>query len=297
MAELIQKATEWDKQSAAFKKVRPLETLHQTHIMQPKYDGCHMLIDTTAQRAFSRTNETVRSCDHLIKRCVDLFGPGAVIQGEAYMQDTPFPFISGKYRQHAPWEPMEYVVYDALPDWAFRAGRYDEPYYIRQDWLYTWAGLEPISEGGVYMAAWAWANGTDVQAKANEYVKQGGYDGLMLRDPNAPWVAGPARKGELVKVKPTATLDLRCNGVIRGEGKHAGRLGAISVSYRGATSCVGTGFSDDERELLWRAACDGTASSPIGQIVEIECMAVNPNNTLREPRFKGIRWDKERPDE
>jgi DNA ligase-1 len=290
VADLIQKATEWDKQSAAFKKVRPLETLHQTHIMQPKYDGCHMLIDTTAQRAFSRTNETVRSCDHLIKRCRDLFGPGWVIQGEAYMQDTPFPFISGKYRQHAPWEPMEYVVYDALPDWAFRAGRYDEPYYIRQDWLYTWAGLEPISEGGVYMAAWDWANGTDVQAKANEYVKQGGYDGLMLRDPNAPWVAGPARKGELVKVKPTVTLDLRVVAWASQPGAKTGReVVTFTVEYRGVRTDVGSGVPHD--------ITPDNAQAYVGHIVEIECMAVNPNNTLREPRFKGLRWDKERPDE
>ena len=258
--------------------------------MQPKYDGCHLIIDTSARRAFSRTNETVRSCDHLIKRCRDLFGPGWVIQGEAYMQDTPFPFISGKYRQHAPWEPMEYVVYDALPVERFAAGSDTATYSERWEFLYEILRYYGPAEGGVYPTESDWANGTDVQAKANEYVKQGGYDGLILRDPNAIWVAGPARKGELVKVKPTVTLDLRVVAWASQPGAKTGReVVTFTVEYRGARTDVGSGVPHD--------ITPDNAQTYVGQIVEIECMAVNPNNTLREPRFKGIRWDKERPDE
>lgn len=287
MADIIQKATEWDKQSAAFKKVRPLDTLHQTHWAQPKYDGCHMLIDTTARRAFSRTNETVRSCDHLIKKCVDLFGQGWIVQGEAYMQDTPFPFISGKYRQHAPWEPMEYVVYDALPRAAFAVGRDGSPYYTRFEALDIALYTCDQGEGQVWLADTCEALGTDVQAKANEYVKQGGYDGLILRDPNAIWVAGPSRNGEIVKVKPSVTLDLRVGAVIVDVGTKTGRnVYTIVVDYRGAMTTVGSGIPHKLEDV----------PQP-GQIVEVECMSVNPNNTLREPRFKAIRHDKDQPDE
>ena len=106
------------------------------------------------------------------------------------------------------------------------------------------------------------------QVLAQEYVRRGGYDGLILRDTRAPWQAGTARNGELIKVKPSVTLDLRCNGVIQGEGKHAGKLGAISVSFNGVNSCVGTGFSDDERDRFWRAAVRegafGKTSEPVG---------------------------------
>lgn len=287
MPEIIQKATEWDKQSAQFKKLRPLDTLHQTHWLQPKYDGCHMLVDTTNMRAFSRTNETVRSCDHIVKRVRDLFGPGWVVQGEAYMQDTPFPFISGKYRQHAPWEPMEFVVYDALPTPRFCAGRYDAPY--RERWEATVAPLmyfEP-AEGGVYAATLYLGHGLDVQKQANNYVAMGGYDGVILRDPNAIWVAGPSRKGELIKVKPNVSLDLRVSCVDVATGAKTGRaVYTIDVEYRGANTTVGSGMPHKQEDL----------PRP-GQIVEVECMAVNPNNTLREPRYKGIRHDKLEPDE
>jgi DNA ligase-1 len=139
------------------------------------------------------------------------------------------------------------------------------------------------------------------QVLAQEYVRRGGYDGLILRDRNAPWTSGLARNGELIKVKPSVTLDLRCNGVIQGEGKHAGKLGAISVSFHGVNSCVGTGFSDEQRDSFWKGATrndpDDLLLNPIGQIVEVECMCVNTNNTLREPRFKAVRWDKSKADD
>ena len=284
--DLIQKATEYDKQSARYKKVRPFDTLHQTHWLQPKYDGCHLIIDTSARRAFSRTNETVRSCDHLVARCLSLFGPGWTIQGEAYMQEESFPFISGKYRQHADWEAMEFVAYDMLPSPNFAAGRWDTLYRERFSLLEQALDLQPRAAGHVYITESMPALGMDVLAYANRMVAEGGYDGAVLRDPNMPWVAGKATWGELVKVKPTVSLDLMCTGYSYKPGEKTGRdVLTLTVAYRGVETEVGSGIP---HSLHWTDA--------FAKIVEIECMAVNPNNTLREPRFKSVRFDKKEAD-
>jgi len=182
---------------------------------------------------------------------------------------------------------MEYVVYDVLPTWAFKAGSYNEPYWSRRDRLAEQLCGCGDGPGQVYAAFSEDALGTDVQARANEYVKQGGHDGLILRDPGAFWVVGPARNGEIIKVKPSVSLDLMCTGYSYKKGAKTGRdVLTLTVAYRGVETEVGSGVP---HSLHWTDA--------FAKIIEVECMSVNTNNTLREPRFKAIRFDKEQPDE
>lgn len=291
--DLIQKATEYDKQSAKWKARRPFESLRQTHIIQPKYDGCHMLIDTSARRAFSRTNETVRSVDHIVDYVVAQVGPGWVVQGEAYIPGEPFPYISGKFRQHADCGEMRFVAYDMLREENFAGGRDNRLYADRlEDVQYHFGeGLDELRHAPVCSTVWAYARDVqDIQKYANDLVALGGYDGAILRDPHMPWVAGPSREGELIKVKPTISLDLRVVGWQSKPGTKTGRdVVTFTVEYRDAETNVGSGVPHD--------ITPDNAHRYLGQIVEVECMAVNPNNTLREPRFKGVRYDKTKPDE
>ena len=60
--------------------------------------------------------------------------------------------------------------------------------------------------------------------------------------------------------------------------------------YRGVQTDVGTGFTDREREEIAAAG-----QAPCG-IAEVEFMELTADGKLREPRFKGWRYDKEQPD-
>ena len=222
-----------------------------------------------------------------------------MFQGEVWLPDTPFKDISGAARRQSLQPNLGVVLYDCHWAGEFHAGRNIFGYAARRrelaDNLAKVSGYPHIRLGDSYNADEAPIGGWQVLAQ--EYVRRGGYDGLILRDTRSPWIAGTARNGELIKVKPSVTLDLRCNGVIQGEGKHAGKLGAISVSFNGVNSCVGTGFSDPERSEFWEGATTGRGPRIIGQLVEVECMCVNTNGTLREPRFKAVRWDKSKADD
>lgn len=75
-----------------------------------------------------------------------------------------------------------------------------------------------------------------------------GGEGLILRNPWSFWT--PKRTRNLLKVKPFVDDDARIVDFVWGEGKHEGRMGAMIVEWRDKTFELGTGFTDEERELV-----------------------------------------------
>jgi ATP-dependent DNA ligase len=101
-----------------------------------------------------------------------------------------------------------------------------------------------------------------------------GYEGLVLRQ-GEQWI----------KVKPEDTHDVTITGYAEGKGKHLGRLGYVLTAKGG----VGSGFTDTERETLWAEAKAGTL---IGQVIEVSCMQITPDDKFRHPFFVRMRPDK-----
>lgn len=275
------------EQCAAFKKKYPtLDDLPaDEYIMMPKYDGCLAIVVADGDgHVRTRTGEPITSIPHVLAQAREML-PGYVIFGEVYKFDTPFKDISGSFRRHAPQDDLILVAFDAVPVADWRAGKCDEPYKARLARLRD-AGLRtPVPSLLVAPAR----DLSAPQGFANEMVRHGGYDGAILRRKDAPWMTGASKNGEAIKVKPVQSLDLQAVGWFYGNGKHAGRAGGIVVEYRGVPTQVGTGFSDAEREAI---ASQGTRN----QIAEIEFMELTADGKLREPRFKGWRYDKEQPD-
>ena len=81
------------------------------------------------------------------------------------------------------------------------------------------------------------------------------WEGLMLRDAGAPYQY--KRTDKLLKIKQWQDIECRVVGVKAGIGKHLGRLGALIVDYKGYVVAVGSGFNDQEREILWRELKEG----------------------------------------
>lgn len=279
-----------DAQCAAFKKkYHSLGALPaDEYIMMAKYDGCLAIIvsdHSASASVISRTGEPITSMPHCAKAAAELL-PGWVIFGEAYKFDTPFKDISGAFRRHAPQDSLICVAFDAVPVADWRVGKCDIPYKDRLARLK--AAWQATPQSGIIVASAL--DYVAPQGFANAMVRQGGYDGAILRRKDAPWMAGASKNGEAIKVKPVQSLDLRAVDWFYGKGKHAGRAGGIVVEYRGVTTQVGTGFSDAERETI---AKQGTRD----WIAEVEFMELTEDGKLREPRFKGWRFDKTEPDQ
>lgn len=275
------------EQCAAFKKKYPtLDDLPaDEYIMMPKYDGCLAIVVADDEgHVLTRTGEPITSIPHVLAQARKLL-PGYVIFGEAYKFDTPFKDISGAFRRHAPQDDLIVVAFDAVPVADWRAGKCDESYKARLARLREAWHASPVPAIIVAPASDAGAS----QGFANALVANGGYDGAILRRADAPWTVGASKNGEAIKVKPVKSLDLRAVDWFIGKGKYQGLAGGIVVEYRGVTTQVGTGFSDAERETI---ASQGTRN----QIAEVEFMELTADGKLREPRFKGWRYDKEQPD-
>lgn len=124
----------------------------------------------------------------------------------------------------------------------------------------------------------------------NQRAIEGGYEGIMIKDPEAPYEC--KRSTAWLKQKPYIEVSLTVIGVEEGTGKNVGRLGALIVEGTDdgklIRTNVGSGLTDADRITYW-----DNADSIIGNIVEVRADAVTQNQdgsySLRFPRFKGFR--------
>lgn len=125
---------------------------------------------------------------------------------------------------------------------------------------------------------------------AEKYIAEG-QEGLVVRKANAKYVT--KRSKDLLRIKDVKTADLRIIDVEEGTKKSTiGKLGAIVVDYKGYRVGVGSGFTQTDRVHMWT-----DRDNLIGKIAEIIYTEETSNEqgglSMRFPRFKGIRFDKD----
>jgi len=124
----------------------------------------------------------------------------------------------------------------------------------------------------------------------NQDAIDGGYEGIMIKDPVAVYEC--KRSTSWLKLKPFIEVSLEVTDVEEGTGRNTGRLGALVCSGeddgRRITVNCGSGFSDDDRRVFW-----DSRGQLVGQVVEVRADAVTQNQdgtySLRFPRFLRFR--------
>ena len=124
----------------------------------------------------------------------------------------------------------------------------------------------------------------------NQFAIAGGYEGIMIKDPNAPYEC--KRTVSWLKLKPFIEVSLTVVAVEEGTGKNIGRLGALVCEGeddgRRILVNVGSGFSDDDRIAYW-----ASREEVVGKVVEVRADAITQNQdgtySLRFPRFLRFR--------
>lgn len=286
----ILKAVEFSKLSAKFKKqYKDEQALFDAGWwLQPKFDGCYaeFHIDTRGVptwRANTRTNEPILSCQHIIDNLLARTPPGTqcVYVGELWCDDhaVKFPEISGWVRRHYAAPKLCLKMFDMLPPGLETTELYQSRYFnMHERFAYATAEVSAVHN--------ITRNVNDPNVAAANLKATGKYDGAILRDPDAGYHVGLVKNGEIVKVKPVISLDITVTKVFTEVGEKTGRpVYSIEVEYKGVRSKVGSGVPHKREDV-----------PEVGQIAEVECMAITADGKLREPRFKGIRFDKEQPD-
>lgn len=107
-----------------------------------------------------------------------------------------------------------------------------------------------------------------------------GGEGLIVRDPQAPYLSG--RRPEILKVKSFTDAEALVVDHLPGQGANRGRLGSLLVELADGTRFkIGTGFSSAERDH----------PPPVGAVVTFKYYGFYPSGIPKFPSFLRLRQD------
>jgi len=186
-------------------------------------------------------------------------------------------------------------LFDIIPLADFEAGAYDKPQSVRSTMVSFWvnenkdmlSNVEALSNELVDLDT---EEGQARYKEINAKAIAGGYEGIMLKDPDASYEC--KRSVAWLKLKPFIEVSLAVVAVEEGTGKNIGKLGALVCEGvddgKTIRVNVGSGLTDEDRVVYW-----DNADTLIGNIVEVRADAITQNQdgtySLRFPRFKGFR--------
>tara|TARA_B100000902_G_scaffold395058_1_gene452749 strand:+ start:710 stop:2035 length:1326 start_codon:yes stop_codon:yes gene_type:complete len=191
-------------------------------------------------------------------------------------------------------------LFDICPLENFQKGKWQTVQFERSLLIKDWVAKR--STYLKYVKTLDWENidldtieGQNRFIELNKSAVEGGYEGVMIKDPNGIYEC--KRTHSWLKAKPFIEVTLKVVSVEEGTGRNKGRLGAILVEgnddgYEYKLNC-GSGFNDTQRKEYWSKRND-----LIGQLVEIRADAKTKSKeaktfSLRFPRFKCFRSFKE----
>ncbi|MEP6721764.1 MAG: DNA ligase [Variovorax sp.] len=167
--------------------------------------------------------------------------PATPLDGELWAGRGRFNLAVSTVRSQTPsdaaWREMRFMVFD-LPA---QAGDFDAR-------LTALKRLLPITQAPwvLPVAQQRATTHADLQALLDKTIKLGG-EGLMLHRGGSLYRG--ERNADLLKFKPFDDAEARVVGYVCGNGKHAGRLGALVVeTHEGRSFKLGGGFTNAQRE-------------------------------------------------
>ena len=187
-------------------------------------------------------------------------------------------------------------LFDTIPLSEFLKGGWDKPQSFRSAITKHW--VEENKDVLKHVQALEWEDvdldtteGQERFVQLNKTAVDGGYEGVMIKDIDAPYEC--KRTHAWLKAKPFIEITLKVVDVEEGTGRNEGRLGAVIVEgeddgYNYRLNC-GSGFTDDQRDQFW-----AERTSLIGNLIEIRADARTKSQdsdtySLRFPRFKTFR--------
>jgi DNA ligase-1 len=186
-------------------------------------------------------------------------------------------------------------LFDTIPLGCFQNGSWDKPQSFRSAITKAWVEQHTSVLQHVQALDWEEVDlstneGQQRFVELNKAAVDGGYEGVMIKDIDAPYEC--KRTHAWLKAKPFIEVTLEVTDVEEGTGRNEGRLGAVVCAGvddgKDIRVNVGSGFTDDNRSDFWTHRND-----LVGQLVEVRADAVTQNQdgtySLRFPRFKTFR--------
>ena len=267
-----------------------------------KLDGVRVITVIRGDKVemFSRNGKQFHNFGHIIEEI------------EAVVRDHPVPYplvLDGEVMSANFQDLMKQVhrkdnvaagdavlhLFDTIPLGCFQAGSWDKPQSFRSEITKHWVEDHKAVLEHVQAVDWETVDLDTPKGEArfvelNKQAVDGGYEGVMIKDPDAPYEC--KRTHAWLKAKPFVEVTLEVIDYEEGTGRNEGRLGAIICKGiddgKTISVNVGSGFSDVHRDEYWN-----NRDALIGNLVEVRADAVTQNQdgtySLRFPRFKTFR--------
>jgi len=274
-------------------------------LIEVKLDGVRVLTIVRSDGRvdmFSRNGKELANFPHIIEQLSNVVKThgtdqniDVVLDGE--IMSSSFQDLMKQVHRKDNVEAGDAVLnlFDVIPLADFEKGFWDKDQSARSDMIYHWHNiykdmLPNVSVVGHELVDLDTDAGQVRFKEINQKAVAGGYEGIMIKDPTAPYEC--KRSVAWLKLKPFIEVSLEVVDVEEGTGRNVGRLGAIVCQGvddgKTIRVNVGSGFSDSDRDSYW-----SSRDSILGQIVEVRADAVTRNQdgtySLRFPRFLRFR--------
>lgn len=264
---------------------------------EPKSDGIRVLVAIDRRMNivyYSRNGRPLDMLSHLDSECrkmamtaTDLdttFESGCVLDCELVSKTGRFSDVSGViHRKNYTATAARLVCFHMMPLAALERGRDNvrqlkrhrlvERIVMRRKLRFIWY-KPPIK-----------VDNHDEVKTVHKIHRKRGHEGTMVKNLHRVWVG--KRSDSWLKIKDEKSVDVRVVGMKVGAGKYEGTLGALIVDYKGKEVPV-SGMTDEQRRKFWKKP-----KSIVGKLIEVVFQEETERGSLRHPRYKRHRPDKE----
>ncbi len=269
-----------------------------------KLDGVRILaacnVESQTVTLFTRNGHINTNFIHVAKclrNALPFMTESVVVDGEMVSCNFNALMTQINRKSDVDTEDAHFATFDIIPLNDFMSGRCETPQWQREENIKKFCNDHKVAlDARIYHVPKIKANlsteeGQKILREFNKTALFGGYEGIMIKDPDAPYVC---KKSFLwMKLKPTITVDLIATDVEKGDPDKlfAHTLGAIVFEGTEGGKFIqvncGGGFTPKMRDEFWAAR-----EQIPGHVGEIKADAVtmdkHGNYSLRFPRF--VRW-------
>jgi len=272
-------------------------------LIEVKLDGVRVITVVRADGRvdmFSRNGKELNNFPHIVEQISSVIkqkgsskSMDVVLDGE--IMSSSFQDLMKQVHRKDNVQAGDAVLnlFDVLPLADFEKGIYNKDQETRSEMVKFWVAtnkdlLPNVTALENELVDLDTEEGQKRFKEINAQAIAGGYEGIMIKDIDAPYEC--KRSVAWLKLKPFIEVSLTVVTTEEGTGKNVGKMGALVCEGiddgKAIRVNVGSGFTDQQRDEFWSCRVDG-------QVVEVRADAVTQNQdgtySLRFPRFKSFR--------
>lgn len=255
--------------------------------VSPKFNGYRCLAVSTDGQVtlYSRNGMPYPNFPQIVE-ALEKIGGNFVLDGEIMSDDfNKMQQSALAYKRGTTVGDVYYAVFGWVPVDEWEKQEFKMLTKQRLDALDLWFDLniDNCTEGLLRKVTHKLLYSVDDCMAYEKQALAAGYEGAMLL-PNIPYYLGK-KSNKLLKLKTFQSMDCPVLKMYEGEGKYVGTLGGLTVMQENGVECdVGSGFTDEDRDVIWN-----NPQKFIGRIAEVQYQEIQkPHNRMQFPTFQ--RW-------